>query len=220
LSYRVILAFFSKISKYKLRSLTLKQTGDIFMEYFLADATMKSLVLSPYLIVIKDPKKKSGVNIITISYLGVLCENPPIISLAIRPTRHSYSLLQTTKEFTVCIPCQEDLKIVDYCGTISGKKHDKANELGLVLEKAEVINGFYLTNSPITLECRVKNILTTTEVKGTHNAFIADVLAYHYRKGFEIENFKAIATTNYDYRAVDSKLGTAHKIWHQKTKGG
>ena len=189
------------------------------MKCLLKNATMQGLVLSPYLIIINDPNKKSGVNVITISYVGVICENPPIISLAIRPNRYSYSLLEKEKDFTVNMPRLNDLKLVDYCGTISGKKYDKVEKLNLKLKKATTINGSFLENSPFVFECKVKNIMANG-IGSTHNTFIARVITYHHHQNFKIENSRLIATTNYNYREVDTTLGTAHHMWHKNDKGG
>jgi len=62
-------------------------------------------------------------NIITLAWVGVVNSDPPMISIAVRPNRHSYSMIEETKEFTVNIPTVEQADLVDGCGILSGKKN-------------------------------------------------------------------------------------------------
>lgn len=178
-------------------------------------ATMQGLFLSPVLVVSQDSAKKSGINIITVSYVGVLSENPPIIGLAIRPGRHSYQLIKKAKEFSVNLPSREMLEIVDFCGTYSGKKVDKSEVLKLALNPGLKIKTPIIVEAPINLECQLIKVLSFPQHKASHEYFIGQVLAVRQTQGFNLETAQLLATTNYDYRLVSGSLGRAHTLAKQ-----
>lgn len=115
-------------------------------------------------------------NLITCSWFGTVCSEPPLVSVSIRKSRYSYQLIHDTGEFTVNIPRDTELAIVQYCGTASGRNVNKFAELGLTaaacppLSHAPLIAEFALV-----LGCRVRQELEL----GSHCMFIADVVAVH-----------------------------------------
>ncbi|UCG45017.1 MAG: flavin reductase, partial [Candidatus Bathyarchaeota archaeon] len=40
-------------------------------------------------------------NIITLAWAGIVCSNPPILGLGIRPNRYSYRLIEESREYVV-----------------------------------------------------------------------------------------------------------------------
>jgi flavin reductase (DIM6/NTAB) family NADH-FMN oxidoreductase RutF len=177
------------------------------------EATMQFLALCPFFVVILDESKLSKVNIVTISYVGILSENPPIVGLAIRPKRYSHNLILKTGEFTLNLPSLDMLENLDYCGTFSGRDYDKATERNIELEKSEVIKTPGMRISPITLECKLRQTMFLSREGASHDYFIADVVAFRKKTGYVIENEQIIITTNYDYHSVGDKLGKAFKVW-------
>lgn len=181
----------------------------------LANVTMQSLVLCPFLVVIEDKSHKTGANVIAISYAGVLSEKPPIIGIAVRPGRYSHGLLKKNREFTLNLPTPELLKDLDYCGTFSGKGIDKVLVRSLKLESAVQVKAPLIKNSPINLECRITRIMHLSKKGASHDYFVADVLQAHRLKDFSLEETESVVTTNYDYRLVGNNLGRAFKIWRK-----
>ncbi|MDD5087284.1 MAG: flavin reductase family protein [bacterium] len=115
-------------------------------------------------------------NLITCSWFGTVCSEPPMVSLAVRGSRFSYHLIQESGEFTVNVPRAADLPAVIHCGSVSGRSARKFDDLGLTaaacppLERAPMIAEF-----PLALACRVRH----THELGTHAAFIAEVVGVH-----------------------------------------
>ena len=115
-------------------------------------------------------------NLITVSWFGTVCSEPPMIGVAVRESRHSYRLIHTSREFTVNIPRANDLKAVQYCGAVSGRSINKFSELKLTaepcppLESAPMIAEFFLS-----LACHVRHEIHL----GSHHLFIADVVGVH-----------------------------------------
>lgn len=64
--------------------------------------------------------------------------------------------IEKSREFTINIPYGEhDKKILGVCGSKSGSDIDKVKELGLTLEKANIVSAPAIKELPLTLECRV-----------------------------------------------------------------
>jgi len=78
-------------------------------------------------------------NLITIAWVARVVSDPPIISISIRPSRHSYSLIEKLEEFVVNVPTSDQIREIDFCGTRTGKKVNKWKTLNLTKQKgAEV----------------------------------------------------------------------------------
>jgi flavin reductase (DIM6/NTAB) family NADH-FMN oxidoreductase RutF len=186
----------------------------------LKNVTMQSLIFNPFLLLVSDETKSSGVNAAVISYVGVVCESPPVIGLAIRPARLSHQLILKAREFTLSLPTVDLLRDYDFCGTYSGRKVDKIKETELELESSGSINTPGLKRSPLILECRLREVMELSLKRASHDYFVADVVAVRRSADFRIENHEAVVTTNYDYRQVGPSFGRAFKIHKVLDKGG
>ena len=71
----------------------------------------------------KDGEEKP--NIITVAWAGTVCTNPPMVSISVRPERHSYAIIEKSKEFVINITTKDLVKATDYCGVRSGRDVDK-----------------------------------------------------------------------------------------------
>jgi flavin reductase (DIM6/NTAB) family NADH-FMN oxidoreductase RutF len=114
-------------------------------------------------------------NIITLGWVGVANSDPPMISVAIRPERHSHGIIKGTGEFAVNLPTTTILKEMDYCGVASGSKWDKFAATRLTPVPAEKIRAPLIKECPVNLECRVKQFLAL----GSHDLFLGQVVAAH-----------------------------------------
>ncbi|MCX7904275.1 MAG: flavin reductase family protein [Caloramator sp.] len=112
-------------------------------------------------------------NIITISWIGTICSEPPMLSISVRPERYSYELIKNSGEFVVNIPNRDLAYATDFCGVRSGRDIDKFEFLNLTKEKASVVSASIIKECPLALECKVRQIIEL----GTHHMFIAQVVA-------------------------------------------
>lgn len=112
-------------------------------------------------------------NIFTASWVGIACSEPPMISVAIRKSRHSYGIIQKSGEFVVNLTTEELIKETDFCGTYSGKHMDKFEKTKLTPVDGSEINAPLINECPINLECQVRHIIEL----GSHDLFIADIVA-------------------------------------------
>lgn len=135
-----------------------------------------SAMLNPVPAVLITSKNREGkVNVFTVGWIGTACTKPPIISVAIRPERLSYEYIKKTGEFVVNLPSLNMVKTVDYCGVRSGRTLDKIKNFNFKLEESENISVPYIDDCPISLECKVRDIISL----GSHDLFLGDVLAIH-----------------------------------------
>ena len=114
-------------------------------------------------------------NVTTISWAGVACGTPPMISVAVRPERHSYGLIRETGEFVLNVPSAALLRVVDFCGSVSGATVDKCARAHLTLIPGVKVQAPLIEECPLNLECVVRNSL----VLGSHVLFLAEVVAVH-----------------------------------------
>lgn len=177
----------------------------------------KSLKPSTYLypvpVMLISAQGRSGKpNIATISWGGVLCSDPPLVGISIRPTRHTHELVKESMEFVLNLPSQRWLKETDYCGSVSGKDIDKFLTVGFTTTDSDTVKVPMINECPLNLECKVKQILYL----GTHDLFIAEVVAVHadddILDGDKIIIDKLAPVSFYpnvhEYRATGEKIGT------------
>ncbi len=111
-------------------------------------------------------------NLITLAWCGNINSDPPMLSISVRPSRHSYGMLVESGEFVVNLPSSGMAKAVDYCGVVSGRDVDKWRETGLTPLKMEETDCPGVEEAPINIACR-----TTQRIAlGTHDMFLAEVL--------------------------------------------
>lgn len=111
-------------------------------------------------------------NLITVAWTGTICTNPPMLYISVRPERHSYNIIRQEMEFTLCLTTAQMAKATDWCGVRSGKDYNKWEETGFTTIKGEKVGCWMIEESPVCIECRVKEIIHL----GSHDMFIADVL--------------------------------------------
>jgi len=121
-----------------------------------------------------DAKEKA--NIITLAWVGIVCSDPPMLSLAIRPSRYSYGLIKASQEFVVNIPSLDIIKETDYCGVVSGRDIDKFEKTGLTKTPASKVKVPLIKECPVNIECKLKQIISL----GVHDMFLGEIVAVHY----------------------------------------
>ncbi len=111
-------------------------------------------------------------NLITVAWCGTICSDPAMCYISVRPSRHSYPILLEEMEFTINLTTASMARATDWCGVRSGRDHDKWAESGLTPVKGMKVGCWFVDESPLAIECRVKQVIHL----GTHDMFIADVL--------------------------------------------
>lgn len=117
-------------------------------------------------------------NIITLAWVGTVNSDPPMVSISVRPGRHSFGLIRDSGEFVINLVSREMMEACDLCGVKSGRDMDKFKDLGLEalpvpgMEFAPAIAG-----SPAYLACKLRNSLEL----GSHTMFLAEIVSMGIR---------------------------------------
>ena len=113
-------------------------------------------------------------NAVTVAWCGIACTQPPVVYISLRPSRHSYKIIEETDEFTINLVTSAMVRTADGCGVFSGRDVDKLKKFALATEPSATgtVGCPSLAASPLTLDCRVMRKIPL----GTHDMFLANVL--------------------------------------------
>ncbi len=149
-------------------------------------------------------------NIITVAWAGNVCSSPAMLSISVRKDRFSHSIIKETGEFVVNLTNAELARATDWCGVRSGRDFDKFKEMNLTPQKSQKISATGIEESPVNIECRVKEVLEL----GSHDMFVAEVLCvtvddrYMDEKGrFDLKKADLVAYSHGEYFSLGKKLG-------------
>lgn len=112
-------------------------------------------------------------NIITLSWTGTVCTDPAMCYISVRPSRHSYGIIRKYGEYVINLTTRDLAYATDWCGVKSGKMVNKFRETGLTPIPATKVKAPMIAESPVNIECVVKEI----KELGTHHMFLSEVVA-------------------------------------------
>mgnify|MGYP002582459527 FL=1 len=160
-------------------------------------------------------------NIITVAWTGILNTNPAMCYISVRPERYSHDIIKENGEFAINLTTRQLAYATDWCGVKSGRDVDKFKEMKLTKEKANIISVPLIKESPVSVECKVKEIVPL----GSHDMFVAEIVAidadekYIDEKGaFDISKCDLIAYENGGYYPLESKIGKFGYSVQKKSK--
>ena len=150
-------------------------------------------------------------NLITISWVGTICTNPPMCYISVRPERHSYDIIKKNMEFVINLTNEEMAYATDWCGVKSGRDFNKFAEMKLTPVKAEKVSAPIVKESPLCIECKVKEIVKL----GSHDMFIAEVVNVQadskyidpVTETFKLSEAKLIAYSHGHYYKLGEEIG-------------
>ena len=150
-------------------------------------------------------------NIITVAWTGTVNSEPPMTYVSVRPERYSYGLIKETGEFVINLTTDRLVWNADFCGVKSGRDVDKFALPGLTAIAASEVSAPMIEESPVNIECRVRQITPL----GSHNLILADVVAvtiddaYMDEAGkFHLNDTGLITYSHGEYFLLGKKLGT------------
>lgn len=160
-------------------------------------------------------------NIFTVAWTGTINTNPPMTYISVRPERYSYSLIKKSGEFVINVTTQELAFATDFCGVRSGRDIDKFEKLHLTPEKGEMVKCPIIGESPLSIECKVKEIIPL----GSHDMFVAQVLCsradekYMDETGkFDYAKSKPICYSHGEYYGLGKYMGKfGYSVQKKKT---
>lgn len=111
-------------------------------------------------------------NVMTASWAGICCSRPPCVAVSLRKATYTYSNLSQRKAFTISIPSENQMKLADYIGMVTGKDTDKFAKTGLTPVRSQLVDAPYVGEFPLVLECRLAHAFEL----GLHTQFVGEIL--------------------------------------------
>ena len=117
--------------------------------------------------------KQGNANVFTVAWTGIVNTIPPKTYISVRPSRFSYEIIRKSGVFAINLTTASMVRAADFCGVHTGAKTDKFARCHLEKEPASEIICPILSQSPLSLECRVTEVIPL----GSHDMFLADIVA-------------------------------------------
>lgn len=170
-----------------------------------------SVLLGPIPPVLVSCGTPEAPNVFTVAWAGIVNTHPPRVSISVRPSRHSYGLIQESGEFVINLPTTALARAVDWCGVKSGRDVNKFEAMGLTALPASQVGCPLVGESPVNLECKVFQQIPL----GTHDLFLADVVAVNVSENLldtagklHLERAGLLAYAHGQYYSLGEELGT------------
>ena len=103
------------------------------------------------LLVAGDPPNPMTIGWATMGHIW----HKQIMTVLVRPTRHTFGLMEAARDFSVCILPDDHLHELNLCGTRSGRDTDKIKLCNFNVEKCTKASAHYIVESSIHYECRI-----------------------------------------------------------------
>jgi len=168
-------------------------------------------MLSPLPPVLVSCGTPDNPNAMTVAWTGIICSDPVITYVSIRPSRFSYNIIKESGEFVINIPTWKMVSAVDYCGVKSGKNVDKFKEMNLTATSCTQVSAPQIEECPISIECKVKSVTPY----GTHDMFLAEVVAVNVDEQYineqgalDLEKAGVLAYAHGKYYTLGRNLGS------------
>lgn len=170
-----------------------------------------SVLLGPIPPVLVSCGTPEAPNMFTVAWAGIVNTHPPRVSISVRPSRHSYGLIQQSGEFVINLPTTALARAVDWCGVKSGRDVNKFEAMNLTALPASQVGCPLVGESPVNLECKVFQQIPL----GTHDLFLADVVAVNVSENLldaagklHLERAGLLAYAHGQYYSLGEELGT------------
>jgi len=111
-------------------------------------------------------------NVMTASWSGICCSDPPCVAVSLRKATYSYSCIMHSRAFTINIPSVEQMKKIDYAGIYSGKGQDKFPAAGYTAIPSQRVAAPCVDECSVVLECKLVHTLEL----GLHTQFVGEIL--------------------------------------------
>ena len=156
-------------------------------------------------------------NFMAVAWGGNASAEPPMISVAIRTSRHTHKGISQNMTFSVNIPSVELIKETDYCGITSGAKVNKVEACQFKVFYGKLGTAPLIEQCPINLECKVVHTLEL----GSHSLFVGKIEETHISEScltdgkLDVNKVKPLLYTGEparQYQALGEVLGKAFHI--------
>jgi flavin reductase (DIM6/NTAB) family NADH-FMN oxidoreductase RutF len=133
--------------------------------------------------------------------------------ISIRKERHSYQIIKETGDYVINLTTTNMVNATDWCGVRSGRDYNKFEEMKLTPGKAEIVKAPIIVESPLNIECKVKEIIPL----GSHDMFLSEVVNikasekfFDDNGAFRLDKANLITYSHGQYYSLGKKTW---KIW-------
>jgi flavin reductase (DIM6/NTAB) family NADH-FMN oxidoreductase RutF len=116
---------------------------------------------------------RGNTNVMPAAFVAPLSFDPPLIGLAVHPTRHTHDMIKYSEQFALNVPSHELLQHCQYLGSVTGRELNKLELTKLPTFRARKVEAPLLEGCLGYIECGVEDAYTT----GDHTLFVGKVLA-------------------------------------------
>ncbi len=132
----------------------------------------KTLLYPAPVLVVGTYNKAGKPNVMTASWGGICCSQPPCVAVSLRKGTYSHANILQRKAFTLSIPSEKYVKETDYFGLASGRTANKFAAAKLTPAKSKLVDAPYVKEFPLVLECK----LVQVSELGLHTQFVGEVI--------------------------------------------
>jgi len=132
----------------------------------------KTLIYPAPVLVVGTYNKAGKPNVMTASWGGICCSQPPCVAVSLRKATSSHGNIMDRGAFTVSIPSEKYVKEVDYFGLVSGRSMDKFAATKLTPVKSKLVDAPYVKEFPLVMECKLVHVAEL----GLHTQFVGEVI--------------------------------------------
>jgi flavin reductase (DIM6/NTAB) family NADH-FMN oxidoreductase RutF len=132
----------------------------------------KTLIYPAPVLVVGTYDKAGKPNVMTASWGGICCSDPPCVAVSLRKATYSYANILERKAFTISIPSEKHVKEADYFGLVSGRNINKFAATKLTPVRSKLVDAPYVKEFPLVLECKLVHVAEL----GLHTQFVGEVM--------------------------------------------
>ena len=112
-------------------------------------------------------------NVMPVAYVMPLSFKPPLVGIAVHPSRHTHDMIRFSEEFAINVPGRSLIHHIQYLGSVSGKELDKFELTKLPTLKARKVGAPLIEGCIGYIECGLEDALRV----GDHTLFVGRVVA-------------------------------------------
>jgi len=112
-------------------------------------------------------------NVMPVAYAMPLSFTPPLVGIAVHPSRHTHDMIRFSEEFAINVPGRNLLHHVQYLGSVSGSELDKLELTKLPTIRARKVEAPLIDGCVGYIECGLEDALRF----GDHTLFVGRVVA-------------------------------------------
>jgi flavin reductase (DIM6/NTAB) family NADH-FMN oxidoreductase RutF len=112
-------------------------------------------------------------NVMPVAYVMPLSFEPPLVGIAVHPSRHTHDMIRFSEEFAINVPGRSLIHHVQYLGSVSGQELDKFELTKLPIFKARKVGAPLIEGCIGYIECGLEDALRI----GDHTLFVGRVVA-------------------------------------------